>query len=111
MKRSFGLRALVLSLPVANSFFASPSRVCRPTTSLSASRNDVSTVTTSLCSLALLTSPLIQFPLHAGADEWGRETEAPTLFTGETVMICKKRGPLGACLETTVRTAENDNDK
>lgn len=26
-------------------------------------------------------------------------------------MICKKRGPLGACLETTVRTAENDNDK
>lgn len=43
--------------------------------------------------------------------EWGRETEAPTLFTCETVMICKKRGPLGACLETTVRTAENDNDK
>ncbi len=26
-------------------------------------------------------------------------------------MICKKRGPLGACLETTVRTSENDNDK
>ncbi len=26
-------------------------------------------------------------------------------------MICKKRGPLGACLETTVRTAQNDNDK
>lgn len=26
-------------------------------------------------------------------------------------MICKKRGPLGACLETVVRTQENDNDK
>lgn len=26
-------------------------------------------------------------------------------------MICKKRGPLGACLETTIRTADNDNDK
>jgi len=26
-------------------------------------------------------------------------------------MICKKRGPLGACLETTVRTVQNDNDK
>lgn len=50
-------------------------------------------------------------PLTANADEWGRETEAPTLFTGETVMICKRRGPLGACLETTIRTSENDNDK
>lgn len=26
-------------------------------------------------------------------------------------MICKKRGPLGACIETAVRTAQNDNDK
>eukprot|EP00984_Skeletonema_dohrnii_P038718 scaffold42274_cov128-Skeletonema_dohrnii-CCMP3373.AAC.1 len=26
-------------------------------------------------------------------------------------MICKKRGPLGACLETTIRTVDNDNDK
>ena len=25
--------------------------------------------------------------------------------------ICKKRGPLGACLETERRTEENDNDK
>jgi len=47
----------------------------------------------------------------AHADEWGKETEAPTLFTGETVMICKKRGPLGACLEQVVRTSDNDNDK
>jgi len=45
------------------------------------------------------------------ADEFGRETEAPTLFTGENVMICKKRGPLGACKESVERTAENDNDK
>lgn len=25
--------------------------------------------------------------------------------------ICKKRGPLGACIETVERTVENDNDK
>jgi len=66
-----------------------------------------------LVSLAILTSPLHNTPLSntANADELGKETEAPTLFTGETVMICKKRGPLGACLETTIRTADNDNDK
>uniref|UniRef100_A0A7S2N2D9 Uncharacterized protein n=1 Tax=Helicotheca tamesis TaxID=374047 RepID=A0A7S2N2D9_9STRA len=45
------------------------------------------------------------------ADTIGKETEAPTLSTGESVMICKKRGPLGACLETVVRTEDNDNDK
>ena len=54
---------------------------------------------------------IITSPLNVNADERGRETEAPTLFTGETVMICKRRGPLGACLETTIRTTENDNDK
>ncbi|KAL3903494.1 MAG: hypothetical protein SGARI_005357 [Bacillariaceae sp.] len=44
------------------------------------------------------------------ADELGRETEAPTLMTGENVMICVKRGPLGACTKTEMRTAENEND-
>jgi hypothetical protein len=44
------------------------------------------------------------------ADELGRETEAPTFTTGENVMICTKRGPLGACLKTELRTAENEND-
>lgn len=69
-------------------------------------------------SLTIVTTLVLPFlivggfpPSPAHADEWGRETEAPTLFTGETVMICKKRGPLGACLETTLRTSENDNDK
>ena len=47
----------------------------------------------------------------AFADEYGVEKEAPTLFTGESVMICVKRGPLGACLKTEERTPENDNDK
>jgi len=47
----------------------------------------------------------------AFADEIGRETEAPTLFTGESVMICKKRGPLGACQEQVERTEDNYNDK
>eukprot|EP00543_Licmophora_paradoxa_P015791 CAMPEP_0202476404 /NCGR_PEP_ID=MMETSP1360-20130828/93407_1 /ASSEMBLY_ACC=CAM_ASM_000848 /TAXON_ID=515479 /ORGANISM="Licmophora paradoxa, Strain CCMP2313" /LENGTH=241 /DNA_ID=CAMNT_0049103609 /DNA_START=20 /DNA_END=745 /DNA_ORIENTATION=- len=45
------------------------------------------------------------------ADDIGRETEAPTMFTGETLQICVKRGPLGACQKTVTRTAENDNDK
>ena len=44
------------------------------------------------------------------ADELGRETEAPTFMTGETAMICVKRGPLGACTKTEMRTAENEND-
>jgi hypothetical protein len=44
------------------------------------------------------------------ADELGRETEALTFATGENVMICTKRGPLGACLKTELRTAENEND-
>lgn len=64
---------------------------------------------------ALLTFTLVGMnvlcPNHALADEYGREVEAPTLFTGETTMICTKRGPLGACLQTAVRTPENDNDK
>lgn len=47
----------------------------------------------------------------AYADEYGVETEAPTLFTGESVLICVKRGPLGACQKTKLRTAQNDNDK
>lgn len=62
--------------------------------------------------LTVLTAPLN--PAGGGvahADEWGQETEAPTLFTGETVMICTKRGPLGACTEQTRRTVANDNDK
>lgn len=53
----------------------------------------------------------LAFSEGAFADEYGREIEAPTLFTGETTMICTKRGPLGACLKTTKRTTENDNDK
>lgn len=47
----------------------------------------------------------------AFADEIGVEKDAPTLYTGETVEICTKRGPLGACLKTEYRTEENDNDK
>lgn len=61
--------------------------------------------------LAVSIAGFVAFPGAAFADEFGRETEAPTLFTGETVLICKKRGPLGACLETETRTTENDNDK
>ena len=47
----------------------------------------------------------------AFADEYGRESEAQFLSTGETVMICTKRGPLGACTKTERRTVENENDK
>ncbi|KAL7503376.1 hypothetical protein ACHAXN_001177 [Cyclotella atomus] len=85
-----------------------------PNTSASSSiANALKSLTATAAALTILSLPL-NTPFTdatAHADEWGRETEAPTLFTGETVMICKKRGPLGACLETTVRTAQNDNDK
>lgn len=47
----------------------------------------------------------------AFADEYGRESEAQFLPTGETVMICMKRGPLGKCTKTERRTVENENDK
>mmetsp|Transcript_59565 Transcript_59565/g.66668 ORF Transcript_59565/g.66668 Transcript_59565/m.66668 type:complete len:274 (-) Transcript_59565:83-904(-) len=43
--------------------------------------------------------------------ELGRETELQTDLTGESVMICTKRGPLGACLNTEKRTEDNENDK
>eukprot|EP00978_Attheya_sp_CCMP212_P001518 scaffold3150_cov51-Attheya_sp.AAC.10 len=56
-------------------------------------------------------SGIVGMPQSALADEYGQERDAPTLFTGETVMICKKRGPLGACVATEQRTPENDNDK
>ena len=45
------------------------------------------------------------------ADEIGREVEMTLDVTGEALMICTKRGPLGACTKTVYRTAENDNDK
>lgn len=50
-------------------------------------------------------------PSPAFADEYGRESEAQFLGTGETVMICTKRGALGACKKTEMRTQSNDNDK
>jgi len=59
---------------------------------------------TLIASIILSTSPVY-------ADEIGRETEAPTYATGEEIEICVKRGPLGACLKTEIRTKENDNDK
>lgn len=45
------------------------------------------------------------------ADEVGVSIDAPTLFTGEVVDICVKRGPLGKCEKAVKRTIENDNDK
>mmetsp|Transcript_17777 Transcript_17777/g.20474 ORF Transcript_17777/g.20474 Transcript_17777/m.20474 type:complete len:246 (-) Transcript_17777:53-790(-) len=64
----------------------------------------------SVAMISLMSSAVLFVP-RAFADEIGRETEAPTLATGETVMICTKRGPLGACTKTEERTKENDNDR
>uniref|UniRef100_A0A7S3LD14 Uncharacterized protein n=1 Tax=Amphora coffeiformis TaxID=265554 RepID=A0A7S3LD14_9STRA len=58
---------------------------------------------------ALLVGLVSANPVYA--DQIGVEKEAPTLYTGETVEICTKRGPLGACLKTEMRTETNDNDK
>ena len=62
-------------------------------------------------SLAGLASMIALAPTAANADEYGRETEMAFLSTGETVMICTKRGPLGRCEKTERRTADNENDK
>lgn len=115
---SLTLSALAIS--GTDAFSSSPNAAShhRIATSLSAVNNESNnnnnklfqTVAATTAAMTILASPLIT-SLPANADEYGRETEAPTLFTGETTMICKKRGPLGACLETTIRTAENDNDK
>jgi len=53
----------------------------------------------------------LAFSGAAFADEVGRNVDAPTLYTGEEIMICTKRGILGACTKTEKRTSENDNDK
>mmetsp|Transcript_33798 Transcript_33798/g.49672 ORF Transcript_33798/g.49672 Transcript_33798/m.49672 type:complete len:323 (+) Transcript_33798:68-1036(+) len=60
---------------------------------------------------ALAVSVVTGGPSAAFADEYGKETEAPTLYTGETTEICVKRGPLGACKKVEERTEANDNDK
>jgi len=118
---------LLVSMPTASGFapsFNTASQLQRGTaaahpTSLFASndsdeaqmqRRDPSSMIKFLASAALVAA-LAMDPAAAGADEYGRETEAPTLFTGETVMICTKRGKLGACLKTEERTSANDNDK
>lgn len=88
------------------------SRICNNSDAFSALTTR--TLASAAVSLAILASPLHGSPLIGGvalADELGVETEAPTLFTGETTMICTKRGPLGACLESVRRTVQNDNDK
>jgi len=60
--------------------------------------------------VSLFTAASILTPSSVLADEIGQEREAPTIFTGETVEICVKRGPLGACQKTELRTETNDND-
>lgn len=133
MKRKQSLLSLTLSAALAvgstDAFSCCPNHSSNQriaTTSLSAVDNNINnnennnnrhllqTFVSATAAMTILAAPLITLPGGGGvanADEWGRETEAPTLFTGETVMICKKRGPLGACLETTIRTVDNDNDK
>jgi len=63
---------------------------------------------TSIVAICVLT---LGISAPAFADEYGRETEARFLGTGEGTMICTKRGPLGACRKTVTRTEQNENDK
>eukprot|EP00549_Striatella_unipunctata_P000055 CAMPEP_0118704728 /NCGR_PEP_ID=MMETSP0800-20121206/19420_1 /TAXON_ID=210618 ORGANISM="Striatella unipunctata, Strain CCMP2910" /NCGR_SAMPLE_ID=MMETSP0800 /ASSEMBLY_ACC=CAM_ASM_000638 /LENGTH=257 /DNA_ID=CAMNT_0006606697 /DNA_START=21 /DNA_END=794 /DNA_ORIENTATION=+ len=46
-------------------------------------------------------------PSSAYAEEFNYTLD----LTGESVFICKERGPLGRCTKSTRRTKENDNDK
>lgn len=101
--------AVLVILPSVHAFGVtpqSPLSSIRQGTSLNAEKNVVGHF---LASAAIMTAIAMGGP--ALADEVGKETEAPTLFTGETVMICKQRGPLGACTKTEERTKDNDNDR
>lgn len=66
---------------------------------------------TSTAAVLMMAALVFVTPNAALADEYGRESEALFLDTGETVMICTKRGPLGACQKTERRTVGNENDK
>jgi hypothetical protein len=100
--------AWITSLPKpAVSRATAPSMNSSPSRLQSKKSNDLGKLVASV----FLASTIVIGAPAALADEIGVERDAPTLFTGENVMICKKRGPLGACLESVVRTESNDNDK
>mmetsp|Transcript_10876 Transcript_10876/g.30081 ORF Transcript_10876/g.30081 Transcript_10876/m.30081 type:complete len:243 (-) Transcript_10876:1830-2558(-) len=103
--------SFTLGLPMASCWALVPTNHPRPPYSNAPSqllqkleKTIVTQVAVACFVVATSTSPCF-------ADEYGVEKEAPTLYTGETVEICTKRGPLGACLKTEYRTEENDNDK
>lgn len=74
---------LTLSLVATSTHAFAPGHQSRPATSLSATRrNDAGNF---LVTAALVSAIAIGGPVFA--DEYGVETEAPTLFTGETVMV------------------------
>ena len=97
MKHNTGFLAaiFIFALPRAHVFgfntVSSPRfRSCRPrdTTSLNAQGKCIGNI---LASAALISAIAIGSN-PALADEYGKETEAPTLFTGETVMVSRLRG-------------------
>lgn len=88
-----------------------PKTLSRKTTELPASRSSTSLDDLRIwAAVSLFTVASIIAPASSFADEIGQEREAPTFITGETVEICVKRGPLGACQKTELRTESNDND-
>lgn len=107
--------SLVSGFVPTGSLASAPTRISEPT-QLNAMKDNSSNNNNNLSrrsafgSLAGLASA-IAFAPSSRADEYGRETEMAFLSTGETVMICTKRGPLGRCEKTERRTAENENDK
>jgi hypothetical protein len=80
----YSLLTIALVATSTHAFTTSPGHQSpRPaTTSLSARRNDAGNffITAALVSAIAIGGPVF-------ADEYGVETEAPTLFTGETVMV------------------------
>lgn len=106
--KKFSTAALLMCAFQADAFTSTSSNRC-PTALDAKSKKSVSNAAAMVVSVGILANSF--FPNNAFADEIGRETEAPTLSTGETVEICVKRGPLGACQKTELRTENNDNDK
>ena len=88
-------RSIVILLAVSSVNAFTPRKDCRSTchhVSLSATRSNRNDLHTFLASAVLAVSLGVVAPVWA--DEIGRETEAPTLFTGESIMVSRNSLPI-----------------
>lgn len=82
--KKFSTAALLMCAFQADAFTSTSSNRC-PTALDAKSKKSVSNAAAMVVSAGILANSF--FPNNAFADEIGRETEAPTLSTGETVEV------------------------